>query len=62
MEILELEYLHPYNFENTDQFSQMLQELVRHSIIKESGKEKYIINKQQDKVVALYCSLLRPCI
>ena len=40
----------------------MLKELVRHSIIKEVGPAKFTINKQQEKVVGLYCSLLRPSI
>ena len=62
MEMLECEYLHPYNFMKTDQFDILLKELTRNSIVKEVSPEKFTIVKQQDKVLAFYCSLLRPAI
>lgn len=62
MSMLQLEYLHPYNFSKTNQFDMMVNELMRNSIIKSSGENKYIIDKRQDNVVGFYCSLLRPAI
>ena len=62
MEMLELEYLHPHRLATVEEFGTMLSELMRNSVIKCLGEEKYCINKQQDKYVVFFCSLLRPAI
>lgn len=62
MEILSLEYLHPYNFLKNDRYDEMVQELVRNSIIAKAQQNKLKINKQQDKVLMLYCGLMRPAL
>ena len=59
MDILSLEYLHPYNLFQNGQFDELLRELRRNSIIYKENANKYKINKQQEKVILLYCSLMR---
>lgn len=63
MEMLELEYIHPYNFvTKPGEFDEVLKEMIRNSIIFRQSEDKYLISKQQDKVFVFYCSLLRPAI